>query len=216
MKKLFGLFGMLLLFVAMQAQERTVNLNGGVALDLNTTKWYAYNGNTSDRLLATTRDTIDYIIQVKNQGSGPLHFYAAITLSPVSGADTTVAITVQQKKFSGESYSDIIASALTSAVSAEQINVKTTLGITTTQTNTVAAYNSVTAAATDYFNDEITTNTDTTIVAQRTMTNAAQTITSVANSVLYGRYIKFRLILKGNDSVGTGVNVKRIEIQFYN
>lgn len=202
LKYILASFLFVLTCATVQAQERTVNLNGGAALDLNVSKWYAYNGTTADRLLPTTRDTIDYVIQVKNQGSGPLHFYAAITLSPVSGADTTVAITVQQKKFSGESYSDIIASALTSAVTAEQINVKTTLGVTTEYTSTVAS-------ATDYFNDEITTNTDTTLVSARTITN-------VANTLLYPRYIKFRLILKGNDSVGTGINVKRIEIQFYN
>ena len=188
---------------AVQAQERTVLLNGGNQLDLNVSKWTAYNGNTADRLLPTTRDTIDYILQVKNQGSGPLHFYALITLDTIAGVDTTVAITVQQKKFASESYSDIIASALTSVVSAEANVVKTSLGVTTQKTMTVAA-------ATDYFNDEITTNTDTTLVS-------ARTITEVANTLLYPRYIKLRLILTpGDDLVGTGVKVKRIEFQFYN
>lgn len=232
MKKILILSILAVCSVLVQAQT-TVLLNGGRELDLNVTKWYAYNGNTSDRLVSETanvHDTTEYILRVKNQGSGPLHFYAVITLDTIAGIDTTVAITVQQKKFSGESYSDIIASALTSVVSAEQLNVKTTLGVTTEKTETVAsyasttaAYNSVTSAATDLLRQTIIANNDTITVAQRTManaaqtmTNAAQTVTMVANSVLYPRYIKFRLLLMGNDLVGTGVKIKRIEIQFYN
>lgn len=34
------------------------------------------------------------------------------------------------------------------------------------------------------------------------------------NTLLYYRYIKARLIIKGNDSVGTGIKVKRVEFQF--
>jgi hypothetical protein len=203
MKKFISLFILALAFYAVTfAQERTVNLNAGLPLDLKVTQWYAYNGITADRLIPTTRDTIDYVLQLKNQTAGPLHFYALVTLSPVSGADTTVAITVQQKKFAGETYSDLIASALTAAITAETKVVKTSLGVTSEVTETVAA-------ATDYFNDEITTNTDTTIVA-------ARTITKVVNTLLYPGYLKFRLILQGNDSVGTGIQVKRIEIKFYN
>lgn len=200
MKKLITLLFLVISFVAL-SQERTVYLNNNTALDLNVAKWYAYNGTTADYLLPTTRDTIDFVLQVSNQGSAPLHFYAVITLAPIAGADTTVAITVQQKKFSGEAYSDVIASALTSAISTETLVVKTSLGVITPATTTIAS-------ATDYFIDETTTNTD-------TITVAARTITSLVNTLLYPRYMKFRLIIKGNDSVGTGIKVKRLEIQFY-
>jgi hypothetical protein len=206
MKKIIGILGMLLMFAAMQAQT-TVLLNGGNALDLSKTKWYAYNYKSSvtDRLVSATanvHDTTEYILQVTGQNSGPLHFYAVITLDTIAGVDTTVAITVQQKKFAGESYSDIIASALTSVVSAEQLVVKTTLGVTSEITET-------TAGATDLFRGTIIANNDTNTVA-------ARTTTVVANTLLYPRYIKFRLLLMGNDLVGTGVKIKRIEIQFYN
>lgn len=171
------------LAVTSYAQERTVLMNKGYELDLSQTKWYAYNGNTADYLLPTTRDTIDYVLQVKNQGSGPLHFYALITLDTIAGVDTTVAITVQQKKFARESYSDIIASALTSAISAETNIVKTSLGTISEFTETFAS---------------------------------DSTTTKLVNTLLYPRYLKFRLILPGNDHTGTGIKVKRIELQFYN
>lgn len=201
MKKFIILFiAFLGLAVTSFAQERTVLLNKGYEFDLSQTKWYAYNGNTADYLLPTTRDTIDYVLQVKNQGSGPLHFYALITLDTVAGVDT-VAITVQQKKFAREDYSDLFASALYK-IRADTNVVKTSLGVTSPYTMTVAA-------ATDYFNDEVTTNTDTVLVSQRT-------ITQVANTLLYPRYLKFRLILSGNDAIATGIRVKRIELQFYN
>jgi hypothetical protein len=202
MKKfiIFSMLALTALFV--QAQERTVNLNAGLPLDLKVSQWYAYNGLTADRLIPTTRDTIDYVLQLKNQTAGPLHFYALITFDTIAGVDTTVSVTVQQRKFASETYADIIAAANTAVISAEIKVVKTSLGVTTEYTETVAA-------ATDYFNDEITTNTDTTLVS-------ARTITKVVNTSLYPGYLKFRLILNGNDSVGTGVKVKRIEIKFYN
>jgi hypothetical protein len=201
MKKIILLFSLILFAVSLMAQERTVDLGNGNLIDITKTKVVAYNGGTSDRLLATTRDTIDYFVKVSNYGSGPLHFYAVITLDTIAGVDTTVAITVQEKKFANESYTDIIASALTSVVSAEQKVVKTSLGVTSILTGT-------TAAATDYINDITASNTDTVIVA-------ARSYTQVANPILYYSYLKFRLIIKGNDSVGTGIRVKRVELQFF-
>jgi hypothetical protein len=201
MKKTILLFSLILFAVSLMAQERTVDLGNGNLIDITKTKVVAYNGGTSDRLLATTRDTIDYFVKVSNYGSGPLHFYAVITLDTIAGVDTTVAITVQQKKFANESYADIIASALTSVVSAEQKVVKTSLGVTTLFTGT-------TAAATDTYLDMAAANSDTINVA-------ARTYTQLANTSLYYSYLKFRLIIKGNDSVGTGIRVKRVELQFF-
>lgn len=184
------------------AQERTVVLNSGNYIDLNTTKWYAYNGTTSDYLIPTTRDTIDFVLLVKNQSSDPLNFYASITMAPIAGADTTVAITVQQKMFENGTYADLIASALSSAITTTVITNKTTLGVTAQETNT-------TAAAVDLLRQTIISNNDTLTIAQRIQTKQV-------NASLYYRYLKFRLIIKGNDSVGTGIKVTRFEINFFN
>lgn len=184
MKKILVIFGtLLMLAVSVQAQERTVLLNRGNALNLQTSEWYAYNGTTSDRLIPTTRDTIDYVLRLEGQSALPNHFYARITFDTIAGADTTVLITVQQKKFPGEAYSDIIASAASSAVSGEINVVKTSLGVTTEFTETLAG---------------------------------GTTTTRLANTALYGKYIKIRLILPGDDTVGTGIKVERIEFNFFN
>lgn len=187
------------------SQERTVNLAGGNNLvDVRNTKNVAYNGSASglDRLIPTTRDTIDYYVILSNYDPGPLHFYAAFNFDTIAGVDTTVAITVQEKKFANEDYTDLIASAVTAgSIRNDTIAVRTSLGVTTVATNT-------TAAAVDIFRGTIIANNDTLTVAQRVTTE-------VANTLLYYRYLRFRLILQGNDSVGTGIKVKRVELQFY-
>jgi hypothetical protein len=185
------------------SQERTVNLAGSNNLvDVRNTKNVAYNGTTSDKLIPTTRDTIDYYVILSNYDPGPLHFYAAFNFDTIAGIDTTIAITVQEKKFANEDYTDLIASAVTAGVIRnDTIAVRTSLGVTTVATNT-------TAAAVDIFRGTIIANNDTLTVAQRVTTE-------VANTLLYYRYLRFRLILSGNDSVGTGVKVKRVELQFY-
>lgn len=216
--------------IYLQAQERTVNLYPNGILDLNNVQVVGYAGATLDRLVPTTRDTIDYYIQVKNQSADPLHFYIAFQLDTIAGADTTVAITVQYKKFSGESYSDLIASAVASAVSAQVIVVKTSLGVTTEYTETgsqasssVASHNTVTTTFNVSGYDETTTDVDTLIYpaitnveAAQTITNGALTTTNLANTALYYGWLRFRFILQGNDHVGTGIKIERIDLQFYN
>jgi hypothetical protein len=201
MKKIFSLLFLLAFTICLVAQERTVDLNGGKILDLSKVKTIGFNGGTLERLLPTTRDTIDFTLKVANLGTAPMHFYAVITLDTIAGVDTTVAITVQGKNFANQAYSDIIASALTSVVSAEQLNVKTSLGVITDFTET-------TASATDILRQVTVGNSD-------TLTVAARSLTRLTNPVLYYSYLKFRLILKGNDSVGTGIKIKRIEINFF-
>ena len=197
MKRLLILLSLILVTAVTFAQERTVYLNANKQLDLSTVKSVAYNGLTADRLIPTTCDTIDFVLRVVNPTAGtPMHFYANFTFDTIAGADTTIAITVQGKKFNSESYTDIIASALTSAVGAELQVSKTSLG-----TITEGTY--VTATATDNFNADSTT------------TVAARSTTFTANTTLHYGYLKFRLILQGNDSVGTGIKVKRLEIQFF-
>lgn len=202
MKKLIFLLSFVLLAVAAMAQERTVVLNSGSVVDLNTKKLVAYNGTAADYLIPTTRDTIDYVLLIDNQSGDPLNFYANITLTPISGADTTVSVGVYYKMFESQSYTQLIAPALTSAITTSTQVVKTTLGVTNQITNT-------TASAVDLLRQTIIANNDTITVATRTQT-------SLNNVALYYRYLKFRLILTGNDSVGTGIKVSRIEIKLVN
>ena len=203
MKKYLLLFVLAIISIIATAQERTITLNNGNALDLTTTRWIAYNwSSTLDNFVPTTRDTIDLVVLVKNQSSAPLNFYASLTFAPVTTADTTIAITVQEKMFESGTYADLIASALTSAVTTTTIVNKTSLGVTLQQTNT-------TAAAVDYLHQKTVGNADTLNVAQRVETVQL-------NPLLYYRYLKFRMILQGNDHTGTGIKLNRFEIQFFN
>jgi hypothetical protein len=200
MKKIFSLLFLIAICYSISAQERTVDLNSGL-VDITVKKNIAYNGTTSDRLIPTTRDTIDYYVQLSNYGPGPLHFYAVFTFDTIAGADTTIAITVQEKKFASQTYTDIIASSVTSAITAEAQVVKTSLGVISEFTETVAG-------ATDIISAVVSTNKD-------TVTVAARSITRTPNTLIYYKYLKFRLILQGNDNVGTGIRVKRVELQFF-
>ena len=184
MKKFIIIFtGFLFMIAGTFAQDRTVNLAGGNNLvNTQTTKVVNYNGNTADRLIPTTRDTIDYYVTLSNYDPGPQHFYAVFTFDTIAGADTTVAITVQGKKFANESYTDIIASDTTDAISAQTNVVTTSLGVVTEFTETLAG---------------------------------GVTTTRLANTLLRYRYLKFRLILPGNDTVGTGIKVKNVRLIFF-
>jgi len=203
MKKYLLLFILSVVTIIATAQERTITLNNGNALDLTTTRWIAYNwSSTLDNFVPTTRDTIDLVVLVKNQSNAPLNFYASLTFAPVTTADTTIAITVQEKMFESGTYADLIASALTGAITTTTIVNKTTLGVTVQQTNT-------TASAVDLLRQTVIANND-------TLTVAARTQTVQANPLLYYRYLKFRMILQGNDHTGTGIKLNRFEIQFFN
>lgn len=208
MKKLIYLIFCVAITMVTFAQERTVDLNSGIPFDLAKSKTLAYNGNTSDRLIPTTRDTIDYFVLLSGQESGPLHFYANITFDTIAGIDTTVEVTVQNKTFNTESYSDLIASATTSVISAEVIVNKTTLGVTSEfiETQTFAAFNAM----------QDTSGSSTELSDTLRFPSYTASITGVVSSTLYYRFLKFRLIISGDDSVGTGIKMKRIEIVFYN
>jgi hypothetical protein len=200
MKNIFIILG-LIFSLSLIAQKRSVNINGSTLVNVLNTKNVAYNGTINDRLIPTTRDTIDYYVILSNYGSGPLHFYANFTFDTIAGADTTIAITVMEKKFGSQDYTDVIASSLTPAISAETQVVKTSIGVISPYTDSIAA-------AVDIVHQQTTTNADTINVSGRT-------ITSLDNTLLYYRYLKFRLILQGNDAVGTGIKVKRVELQFF-
>lgn len=173
MKNILIVLMLAFLGIATYAQERIVYLNGGKVLDLTVNNNVAYNGISSDRLLATTRDTIDYIVIIKSP-VGPIRPYVNVTMSPITGADTTVAITVDVKKFGSETWSNLISTSNTAAITTANIQTaKTSLGVTTEQTS------------------------------------------AVYNTLLFFNYIRVRLIIKGDDHVGTGIQVNRVEFNFW-
>jgi len=186
MKNILSILFLIAFTLCSFAQERVLDVTSGTTtrtdlLDLNVTKTVAYNGGTSDYLIPVTRDTIDYYVAVApHYKLGPINYNVVVTLAPISGADTTVAVSILGKKTTGETYGTLKASALTSAVTSELIYSATSIGnINAVDTVGLKNYTSF-----------------------------------KANPLLYFKYIKVRLIIKGNDSVGTGIKVKRIEFQF--
>jgi hypothetical protein len=152
MKKLFIISLFAFVALALSAQERTVNLNEQVynnkVLNLATASpaKLIYNGGTSDVLLYTTRDTIDFIVSV-TAPVGPIRMYSVLTFAPLTTADTTVSVTVQEKKFGSESYTDLISAATTGAITTSTQYVRTTLGVSsdysTNVPNVLLFYNQI-------------------------------------------------------------------------
>lgn len=181
MKKIFSILFLTALVLTAVAQERTVLLNDGKVFNLALNKEYDYAGTVSDRLIPTTRDTIDFVMKVTNWGPGGTHFYATFKLSPISGADTTVRIVVLYKHDEGESWSTLKSTATGTAVTSTVYYTSTSIGtINSSDTTGMKYYTSF-----------------------------------KPNALLMYKYINFRLILLGNDSVGTGIKVERVSLQFY-
>lgn len=181
MKKFISILFLAALMLTSFAQERTVLLNDGKVFNLSLSKEYDYTGTASDRLIPTTRDTIDFVMKIANWGPGGTHFYATVKLSPIAGADTTIRIVVLYKHDEGESFSQLKATATGTAVTTTVYYTSTSLGV----------INSVDTAGFKYY------------PSMR------------PNPLLFYKYINFRLILLGNDSVGTGIKVDRVSLQFY-
>lgn len=128
MKKIFLLLFLACLSLVGYSQERTVLLNDGKVFDLSVSKEYNYGGTSSDYLIPTTRDTIDFVMKVANWGPGGTHFYATFKLAPIAGADTTVRVVVLYKHDEGESYSTLKATATGTAVSTTVYYTSTSIG----------------------------------------------------------------------------------------
>ena len=181
MKKILSILFLFTFALCSFAQERTVNVYPNGAVDLSATKTVSYVGTTLDRLIPTTRDTIDFYLKISdNYKLGPLNYNIAVKMSPIAGADTTVSVTVLGKKTAAESYGVLKAAATTSAVTSTLVYSATSIG----------NINPVDTTGLKYYTSQ------------------------KANTLLYYKYIMVRLILKGNDSVGTGIKVDRIDFQF--
>lgn len=187
MKKLFLFLAVALIaFVCdngAMAQERTVNINVPPGYT-----YYNYTGSAADTLTATNQDTIDVIFWFRID-----EYVEKVAVKTrydlIVGADTTVALTVAGKEFSDHTtYVDVVASALSSAVSTNNI---------------------IQVSVSDPYIVEASYMTD---VGANDSTNVQHNHTPFDKTY---RYYRLRYILQGDDAVGTGVLIDDIEIKLY-
>lgn len=191
MKKLLFILGMFISLLAF-SQERTISnkvLNSGET-------YLKYTGVAADTLKATNQDTIDLIIT--NYNAGYVEKIAVKSrFDIIVGADTTVAVSVFGKEFDDDAtWVEVIASTLTSAVTAN--NVVQVLSNDPYTTN--AGY----VGIIKQHNSQLTTDT---------LTVPAHVYTPFDKSY---RYYRIRYIIKGNDSIGTGIKLDEVEFKIYN
>lgn len=194
MKKFLSLI--LLIVVAMIgiAQERSVPTSGYMTFDRNESgryfsKW-EYTGTSSDHLIPTTRDTIDFNYDTKR--SAPYSFDLINVFDTIARADTTVVIQVLGRNSVYEDWG-LITTTTTAVVGAQLVS-----SINYGKTGTIAAYNIPFANPAEATAD--------------TLKVPAQTITF--NNVT-DQFIKVRLIISGDDSVGTGIKVVKQELKLW-
>ena len=188
MKKLFIILSLIAL--AIVACNPSSAQERTVTRTLPTGTYYdVYNGGTSDVLTPTTRDTID-LVYVYQSPEYVTKVAVKIRYDVVVGADTTVAASLFGKEFSDDAtYISIIGSSVSSAVAANN----------TIQVLALDPY----IAEAQYITGRVTGG-DT--------INVAHNLTPFDFSY---RYYRLRLILQGNDAVGTGVKVDQVEVKFY-
>ena len=153
--------------------------------------YLAYTGTTSDYLLPTTRDTIDFRYDTK--ASSLYDFDAILTYDKIVGIDTTVTVQMLGRNSDNESWTTI-STHVSSVVSG-----LITQSIASSKTATVAS-------AVDFLQQTIAANKDTLTVATRTITYTEKT---------RFRFLTIRCILTGNDSVGTGIKIKKVELKLW-
>lgn len=189
--KTMKIFVLLLTFAALMfACGPTKAQERTVTRTLPTGTYYdKYTGVAADTLKPTTQDTID-IVYVYQSHEYVTKIAVKLRFDIIAGADTTVSTSVFGKEFSDDgTYVSIIPASTSSAVTAN---------------NTVQVL-----ASDPYFTEAqyITgriTGGDT--------VNLAHNITPFDFSY---RYYRVRIILTGNDSVGTGIKLDEAEIKFY-
>lgn len=166
------------------AQERTVN----VTVPPGNT-YHVYTGTTSDVLIPTTTDTIDVIFWFRvDEYVTKVAVKARYDMRVL--ADTTVALTVAGKEFYDHTtYTDVIASTVSSAVTSNNVIQVVTLDPYTVEAGYVTGR-----------------------IALGDTTNVQHNHTPFDISY---RYYRCRFILQGNDATGTGVKLDELEIKLY-
>lgn len=117
MKKIVLFLSLLLTLPLMTfAQERTVTvtpMSPGVTYSV-------YNGTAADTIVYINQDTIDVVFTYRGPAVSKLAVESLF--SPISGADTTVSVSVYGREFEGAgAYTEIIAPTVSSAVTANSI-----------------------------------------------------------------------------------------------
>lgn len=194
MKKLILVLFLGLFTLAVFSQERTVTKDVKKGFT-----YYKYTGTSADTLIETNQDTIDIVFQLElSQRISKIAVKSRFDV--ISGADTTVAISVDGKLFSDDSYTSIINSTLSDAVTAD--NTVKTVSTTFTESLSSAAYVMLTdtTGLSGYPADSISV--------------PSYTITATPADYSY-RYIRVRYIIQGDDSVGTGIKIDEVELKVY-
>lgn len=219
MKKIVLLFitiAILFSCKSISAQERTVYLNGGssstydgygTVFRLDKDRKLTYTGTAADTLKYTNQDSIAFILQVGavDENSFPTHFYANFYAKGLTGTDTTFKIESDYKINDRDSWTQLVPD-VTSAVTPTTGVSKavTSLGIIAdySRTQTVAAFDVP-------FTNPSAGTADTLEFPQQTYT-----ITEYQNPALHYRILRFLVIISGDDSVGTGIEIEEVEIVF--
>jgi len=155
----------------------------------NGTYYAKYTGVAADTLGDVDQDTIDYIF-VYQSPQYVTKVAVKIRYDIVVGADTTVAASLFGKEFSDDAtYVSVIASTVSGAVTANN----------TIHTLALDPY----ATEAQYVTARITGG-DTVDVAH-----------NITPFDFCYRYYRLRLIIQGDDAVGTGIKVDEIEFKVY-
>lgn len=193
MKKLIFFIALFVASLATIAQERTVSVSefSRDPVSGNPYSYYLYNGGSSDQLIPTTRDTIDYVFTVSKYK--PYDVSAMVTLDTIAGADTTATVAILGRNSLNDSW-NAITSTTTSAV--------TTDGVFTELTTYA-----------DYHEKATIDTTLTSTALALAGDSVSYYVTNVVYSSVMWRYINVRLIISGDDSVGTGISVDSVELK---
>jgi len=236
MKKLISLLLVIFLGFVTFAQEisrpssSTYNTFSRNDQRINYSYW-DYEGVATDLLIETTSDTIEIRYQVKKHNP-----YSAKVISkfdPILGADTTVVIYLLGRNSTDEDWV-AITNTTSAAVAADDVVTSLSSATAPTFTATIATYDITEAAYNGVLTMDTTelfpaydasspAKTDSTFLYTGTTINAShvsavgeQTITLAQTSTLLEyRYLLVRYIIEGDDSVGTGIELKRTELKIY-
>lgn len=205
MKKLFIILFLGLISLTVFSQERTVTKLLGKG-----DTYYKYTGVTLDALVPTTRDTIDIIFQVRvDERIEKIEVKSRFDM--LTTADTTVKVSVFGRNFTDDTYTSMIASTTSDAVTTDNVIQVLTGGYT--ESHVTAAYN-LTEAAYNMTSDTATFKyypADTIAVASHIIA-AAEATTTVTPVDYSFRFIRVRYIISGNDITGTGIQIDEVEL----
>lgn len=157
--------------------------------------YWDYTGTSTDLLISSTSDTIHIRYHVKKHVP-----YTAKVMSkfdPIAGADTTVIITLYGRNSTDESWTSIVTGT-SAVVSAD--DVTKTISSATSPTLTIAAFD--------------VPFTNPTAATADTLEFPIQTYTITATLIEYS-YLLVEYIISGDDSVGTGIELKRSELKIF-